>query len=283
MRQHSKAAYLARWASAAALACAALGAQAGLFDDDEARKAILDLRARIQASDDAAKARTAEQAAATATAIAAVNARAVQQQEQLQQQLQLLRSSLLDLNAQLETQRADMARMRGAMEQLTRDVAELQRRQKDAVQAAEDRLRKLEPQAVSFEGKDFLVEPEEKRQHDEAMASLRGGDFVKAGTQLAAFLKRYPASGYAASARFWLGNALYGKKDYKEAITTFRAFAADLPDHPRAAEALLSVANCQFEMKDSKTARRTLDEVIKTYPKSEAAAAAKERLGATKG
>ena len=41
-----------------ALFClAAGGAQAGLFDDEEARKAILDLRARIQASEDAGRAR----------------------------------------------------------------------------------------------------------------------------------------------------------------------------------------------------------------------------------
>ncbi len=276
-----------RWLFVAVLWASAATAQAGLFDDDEARKAILDLRARIQASDDAAKARHAELAASTAAAlraaVAALNGQNTQVAEQVVEQLAQLRRSLLDLNAQLETNRAELARMRGAQEQLSRDVAELQRRQKDGVQSLEDRVRKLEPQTVAFEGSEFIVEPDEKRSHDEAMASMRAADFNKGAVQLAAFLRRYPGSGYAASARFWLGNALYGKKDYKEAINVFRAFATDLPDHPRAPEALLSVANCQFEMKDAKTARRTLDEVQKTYPKSEAAAAAKERLASTKG
>jgi TolA-binding protein len=53
---------------------------------------------------------------------------------------------------------------------------------------------------------------------------------------------------------------------------------AQAPDHPRAAEAVLSIANCQIELKDNPGARRTLDELIKAYPQSEAAVAAKERL-----
>jgi TolA-binding protein len=41
---------------------------------------------------------------------------------------------------------------------------------------------------------------------------------------------------------------------------------------------MLSIANCQVELKDPKTARKTLTDLIKTYPQSEAAVAAKERL-----
>ena len=251
-----------------AILCGPMGsAQAGLLDDDEARKAILDLRARVQANDDSVKSRLTE--------LAGINA-------QLLEQVQQLRRSVLDLNAQLETQRADLARLRGTQEQVARDVTELQRRQKDSVQAVEDRLRKIEPQPVTIDGKEFLVDTEERRAHDEAMAALRSGDFVKASNQLAAFLKRYPVSAYATSARVWLGNAQYGKKDYKEAIASFRSVVTEVPDHPRAPEALLSVANCQIEMKDAKAARRTLEELMKSYPKSEAATAAKDRLATLK-
>ena len=255
-------------AALAALALSAGVAHAGLFDDEEARKAILDLRSRVQAVDDAAKARNAELTTANA---------------QLLEQLQQLRRSLLDLNTQLDALRGDNAKLRGTQEQLARDVAELQRKQKDGVQSLEDRLHKLEPTQVSVDGKEFLVDPDERRAYDDAMALIRGGDFDKAAPALAAFARRYPASGYIDSVRFWLGNALYGKKDYKEAIASFRALVTSTPTHPRAAESLLAIANCQVEMKDVKSARRTLDEVLKGYPKSEAAAAAKERLGALKG
>ena len=140
----------------------------------------------------------------------------------------------------------------------------------------------MEPQAVSLDGRDFTAEPEEKKTYEDAMAGLRSGDFDKATVSLAAFLRRYPNSGYADSARYWLGNAQYGKRDYKEAINTFRAFATAAPDSLRAPEALLAMANCQAEMKDNKSAKKTLDELLKQYPKSEAAQAAKERLAALK-
>ena len=57
---------------------------------------------------------------------------------------------------------------------------------------------------------------------------------------------------------------------------------ASAPESIRVPEALLSIANCQVELKDSKAARKTLDELIKSHPKSEAAQAARERLAALK-
>ncbi len=265
--------------AAGLLLWATLGAQAGMFDDDEARKAILDLRARIQASDDNARAKLAELSAAGT----ASNQASSQANAQLLEQIGQLRRSLLELNGQLEAQRADNAKLRGAQEQFLRDLSEQARKQSDVSQVIEARLKKLEPQAVSLDGKDFLAEPDERRSHDQAMAALRAGDFDKAAAALNSFIGRYPGSGFAESARFWLGNALYGKKDYKEAINAFRALAANSPDHPRAPEALLALANCQIEMKDGKGARKTIDELVKGYPKSEAAAAGKERLATIKG
>ena len=250
------------------LAAAAATAQAGMFDDEEARKAILDLRSRIQASDDASRAKLGELGQANAA---------------LLEQIGQLRRSLLDLNTQLEAQRADSARLRGGQEQLARELAEVQRTVKDVGKGLDDRVRLLEPQKAALDGKDFLAEPEEKRSHEQAMAALRSGDFDKAAAALSNFVARYPTSGYGDSARFWLGNSLYGQKNYKEAIAAFRSLVSGSPNHPRAPEALLAVANCQIEMKDNKTARKTLDELLKAYPASEAAAAGKERLSSLKG
>jgi tol-pal system protein YbgF len=249
------------------LALAAPVAHAGLFDDDEARKAILDLRQRQDQAEARLKAAQNE-----------TNAQVLEQVNQL-------RRSLLDLNNQLELMRAEMARMRGQDEQLQRDVtelqrqvAELQRLQKDAQQGVDDRIRKLEPQKVSVDGHEFLVDPEERRLFEEAMATLRKSEFAAANAAFTSFNRRYPASGYKPSALFWLGNAQYAMREYREAITSFRALVGSTPDHMRAPEALLAVANCQLELKDAKSARRTIDELVKAYPRSEAAQAGKERL-----
>ncbi|WP_428423177.1 tol-pal system protein YbgF [Methylibium sp.] len=245
------------------LTAALLGAgaaQAGLFDDDEARRAILDARARIDQVEQGSKAREAE----------------------LTEQVNQLRRSLLDLNSTIEQLRADLAKLRGSDEQLQRDVADLQRRQKDVQQGIDERLRKMEPQKVTLDGKEFLAEPEETRLYGDAVNVLRQGDFTGAVNAFSAFQRRYPSSGYSTAALYWLANAQYGKRDYKDAIPSFRALVAAAPDHPRAPEALLSIANCQIELKDTKAARRTLDELLKAYPKSEAAQAGRERLASLK-
>lgn len=252
---------------AALLALGVGSAQAGLFDDEEARKAILDLRSRISANEEAARARVTE---------------LVQANAQLTDQVQQLRRALLDVNAQLEAQRAESAKLRGSQEQLGRDLAETQRRLKDASVALDERLRAFEPQKVTVDGQEFLVDPAEKRQHDQAMAHLRTADFDRAAPALAAFAQRYPSSGYLDSVRFWLGNAQYGQKNYKDAIVSFRALVVSNPSHPRAPEAMLALANCQAEMKDTRAARRTLEELLKAYPSSDAAGAAKERLATLK-
>ena len=250
-----------------ALTLGMASAQAGLFDDDEARKAILDLRARIAQGDEQSKARTAELAA---------------QNAQLLEQINALRRSLLDLNNQLEQLRGDMARLRGSDEQLQRELADVQKRQKDLGQAFDDRMRKLEPTKVVLDGREFSALPDERKTYDDAVALMRGGEFDKAAVALSAFQRRYPNSGYGDSVRYWLGNAQYAQREYKDAINTFRAFVTAAPEHPRAPEALLALANSQAEMKDTKAARKTVEDLIKAYPKSEAAQAGKERLASLK-
>ena len=263
-----RAAGLARSALVVVALCGLAGAaQAQLFSDSEARKAILDLRERVQASDEQSKARSAELAAANA---------------QLTEQLTALRRSLLELNNQLEALRGEVARLRGNDEQVMRELSELQKRQKDVGQSLDERLLKLEPAKVALDGREFVAEPAEKAAYEEAMAAIRGGDFDKAVTLLAEFQRRYPNSGYADSVRFWQGNALYGKRDHKGAIAAFRAFVAAAPTHPRAPDALLAVANSQAEIKDVRGARRTIDELVKAYPQSEAAQAGKQRLASLK-
>lgn len=246
-----------RWTAVFILLClGTASASAGLFDDEEARKAILDLRQRV----DAVRLQSEQSAGRASDENAA------------------LRRSLLELQNQIETLRSEMAKLRGQNEQLARDVSDMQRRQKDIAQGVDERLRQFEPVKVTLDGREFLAEPAEKREFEAALAVFRKGDFANAQSSFIDFLKRYGQSGYAPSALFWLGNAQYATRDYKEAMINFRSLIAREPDHMRAPEAVLSIANCQIELKDTKGARKTLDDLIRAYPQSEAAGAAKERL-----
>nr|WP_229882976.1 tol-pal system protein YbgF [Pseudorhodoferax aquiterrae] len=230
-----------------------------LFGDDEARRAILELRQRHDALQ-AAQQNSAEE-------LRRVNDENTQ-----------MRRSLLDLQTQIDALRADLAKSRGQEEQLARDVAEMQRRQKDIAQGVDERLRKFEPAKVTVDGREFLADPAETRDYDAALAVFRKGDFAAAGNAFTEFMKRYPQSGYRALALFWLGNAQYATREYQAAVGNFKNMLTVDANHPRAPEAALSIANCQLELKEVRGARKTLEDLIKVYPQSEAAAAAKDRL-----
>lgn len=248
---------LSRVALAAALLVGCLGqASAGLFDDEEARKAILDLRQKVAESDK----RLAEEAR-----------RSTEDAAQL-------RRSLIEMQGQLDATQAEVAKLRGQNEQMVRDLAEVQRQQKDTVQTLDERVRKFEPARVTIDGREIMAEPAEKRDYDAAMATFRKGEFAASQLVFVEFLNRYPKTGYRPSALFWLGNAQYATKDYKDALSSFRALVAAAPDHPRVSEAVLAIANCQLELKDTKGARRTLEDLQANYPGTEAAQAAKDRL-----
>ena len=245
--------------AALCLMLAGAPASAALFSDDEARRAILELRQRVDAQRQVIDAQVQELRTAA--------------EDRAQ-----MRRSLIDLQSQIEALRAELARLRGQDEQFGRDLADLQRRQKDLAQGMDERVRKFEPVAVTVDGREFTAEPAEARGYEAALAAFRKGDFPAAQAAFLDFLRRYPSSGYGPSARFWLGNAQYATRDYREAIGNFRALLAAVPDHPRAAEAMLSIANCQVELKDAAGARKTLQDLVKAFPQSDAAQAAKDRL-----
>jgi len=159
-----------------------------------------------------------------------------------------------------------------------RDLSEMQRTQKDTTHSLDERIRKFEPTRVSVDGREFLADASEKRDYEAAMDIFRKGDFGPVQLAFVEFLNRYPKTGYRQSALFWLGNAQYATRDYKDALASFRALVALGGDHIRVPEAVLAIANCQLEMKDSKAARKTLEDLIVRYPGTETAQAAKDRL-----
>jgi tol-pal system protein YbgF len=236
-------------------------AQAALFSDDEARRAIIDLRARVE-----------------------------RQGEEIRQ----IQRSLMDQQEQLESLRKESAQLRGEKEvltqqltqqftqQLTQELRKMQNSVKELSQGMDERLRKFEPVKVTADGVEFLADPAEIRAYDDAVADFRKGDFIAASASLGDFIRRYPKSGYATTTLFLLGNAQYANRDYKEAIRNFSVLFVSAPNHTRAPEAMLSVANCQLELKDIKAARKTFEEVIKIYPQTEASNAARERLSKLK-
>ena len=102
-------------------------ASAGLFDDDEARRAILDLRQKIEALR-----RDTDQ-------------KLLDESKRQAEELVSLRRGLLDLQNQWESANGEAAKIRGQGEQLGREMNEAQRRQAEQIIRLEERLLRLEP------------------------------------------------------------------------------------------------------------------------------------------
>ncbi len=222
-----------------------LNASAALFEDTDARRAILDLRERVERQGEA---------------------------------IQNFQRSLLEQQNQFEALREETARLRGEKEELTQEL----RRAKELSQGVDDRLKKFEPSTVKVDGVEFVADPAETKAYEDALAVFRKGEFGAASIAFTDFIKRNPKSGYVVPSLFWVGNAQYASRDYNNAIKNFNVLLSKAPNHMRAADSMLSVANCQLELKDIKAARKTLAEVVKTYPHTEAASAATERLAKLK-
>lgn len=253
MKSSCKCAFAA--AVLAAFSFAPLQAHAGLFDDEEARRAILDIRTKLE------------------TLQSDVNARLENKTD---------KTGTVDLVNQNEQLRQDVAKLRGQVELLTNELANAQQRQRDFYVDLDNRLRKLEPQKVTLDGKEADVDPSEQKAYDAAQAMYKSGDYKNAGAAFFEFLRRFPKSGYAPSAQYLLGTTYYAQRDYRNAIAAQQAVVKNYPDSPKAADALLNIASCYVELKDKSTAKKTLESLVAKYPESSAAQTAKERLAALK-
>jgi len=238
---------------AALLLLAALPARAALFDDDEARKRIDQLRVETDA-----RLRNLEAAS----------------------------RGQIDLSNQIEALKAEVARLRGQIEVLTNEMEATQKRQKDFYVDLDERLRKLEPQAGADSkpaGAAATADPAaETRDYEAALNQFKSNRHKDALAAFLAFIKTYPSSAFLPSAHYWAGSAHYQLGEYKKAIDQFAKLAATWPDDPKAPDALLGQANCQQESGDAKGAKKTLETLVAKYPDSAAATVAKQRLAPRK-
>ncbi|QGZ62210.1 tol-pal system protein YbgF [Paraburkholderia acidisoli] len=232
-------------ACVAGVAFAALPAHAGIFDDDQARQAILDLRAKT---------------------------------DNLSNQLSAAQRSILDQSNHIDQLNQQVATLRGQNEDLANQLATLQKQQKDYYTDLDTRLKKFEPQQETVDGMQGTVQPGETDAFNAASQQFRSGDFKNAATAFRSFIAKYPQSPYQPTAQYWLGNALYALKDYKGSTATWQNVVKNYPQHPRAPEALLAIANNQIEQGQKAAAKHTLEQIVAQYGSSDVAQTAQTKL-----
>ena len=236
----------------ASLALAGAPAHAGLFDDEEARKWITELRKTVEGIDkrvaDAAK------------------------------QSEVFGRNQLDFANQLEGLKAELARVRGEIEVLRYELEAAQKRQKDFYVDLDSRLRELETKPEPKEDVAKADPQAEGAAYEAAVTALKGSQFKAAADGFVAFIQKYPSSSMLASAHYWGGYAHSQLKDHARAADLFGRFAAGWPLDERASGALESQVAALESAKDAKGARVALELLADKYPASEAGKRAKLRL-----
>jgi tol-pal system protein YbgF len=206
-----------------------------IFSDDEARKAILEMRKSVQAS----------------------------------------QAAILDLQNQIEKLRTENAQLRGQIETLQKQTDDLTKNQKTYYQDLDNRLTRFEPQTVEVEGVTGVVQPGERAAYEEALSAFQNNQLKKADTDLNAFIRKYPSSPYLPLALFWSGNTKYALKDYNGSINQLQILITRFPGHQRVPAAMLTLGNANLESGKKAVAKKVLSDLITKYPDSEAAKEAK--------
>lgn len=225
---------------------------AGMFDDEEARRQIRDLRAEL-----------------------------VQTVDTLRQRVDTVSKNQLDFANQIEALRADVARLTGQIEVLSNSLEAAHKRQQDFYVDLDNRLRKLEAGAAPPPQEPAVpkADPQaEMRDYEAALGQFRAGKFKEAQAAFEAFIAAYPKATLLPNATYWLGASLYQQKQFAKAAETYGKVPATWPNDPKAPDALLARANAQLEAKDDKAAVQTLQFLIEKYPTSSAAETARNRL-----
>jgi tol-pal system protein YbgF len=240
--------------------CFTVPAQAGLFSDDDARKNIQQVEARV-----------------------------LKLEDQNKQQTQ----SLLDLQGQIETLNGVIRQLRGQNEENSHGLQDAEKREKDFYVDLDTRLRHFE--SIEAAAAPKPVDPAQSadaapsddpavqnRAIEAAYGMAKAGNNADAARAYQDFLKKYPDSVYVPNATYWLGNAQLALNDYKSALISYRALLKNAPASDKAPDAMLNIAACQQALKAVSQANATLRQVIAKYPDSAAAVKAKKQLASGK-
>ncbi|HET7764550.1 MAG TPA: tol-pal system protein YbgF [Burkholderiales bacterium] len=258
MRQRLAPAAFAVWAALLAGA-----AHAALFDDDEARKQINQLKSQTDARQKSIEER-----------LAAIDAKLGQMDSSGQ-------NRVLDLAQLIEALKQDMAKLRGQIEVLANQTETLERRQKDLYVDLDNRLRKIEQTQTQLQDKMSQGERSaaaEKQAYETALNQFKLGNYQLSITNFQNFMTNFSSSELLPSAQYWIGNAYYAMRDYKSAIAAQQKVVRLWPENAKAPDALLNIASAQTELGQSREARETLRNLVKKYPSSSASEQAKQRL-----
>jgi len=119
-----------------------------------------------------------------------------------------------------------------------------------------------------------------QRMFDTAMGDYFGGQFDLAIGGFEGYLRYYPNSPDAAKAQYYIGESHFQMKRYQEAVTAYGRVIDTYRNSEWHPEALFKQGLSFEQLKDVARARQAYEAVVRTFPDSNAALLARQRLQA---
>jgi len=112
----------------------------------------------------------------------------------------------------------------------------------------------------------------------DGLDAYRRADYAVAIQHFEAFLNGNPPHDYIDNALYWLGDAYYGMGNYTQAAAYFHRVVKEHPTENKVPDALLKVGLTYQRLGRDPSAREVFQYLIDTYPLSEAARLARDKL-----
>lgn len=204
---------------------------------------------------------------------------------------------VLSLLNQLETLEAEVARLRGNLEELSHQQQLADKRQKDVLADFDARIKEnhdlltrgdaqAAPAAASADTGAASASPAaatpatdqeaETKAYEAAFNLVKSADYKAAVPAFNSFLKQHPKGNLAGNATYWLGLSYYSLGNYKDAVATQQRLVKDYPQHTKVPDAMVSMARAYIQLGEMDKANQILSQVIAKYPASQSAEMAKK-------
>jgi tol-pal system protein YbgF len=120
--------------------------------------------------------------------------------------------------------------------------------------------------------------PAPRELYSQAYADYARGNYDLAMQGFTEYLRAYPGTDFADNAQYWIGECLYGKKMYAEAIEAWNTLLKDFPSSDKLPDARVKKGMALERLGRKSQALVEYRYVVDRYPTSQAARIARERL-----
>ena len=247
--------------------------------------------------------------ALVASVVAAVSGCASDERAQRAQEMATLRSQVEELRKSQEANARELARLSGEVKAVDAQSAflageakaagEERARVKAALDESDKTLRELRsaveelsnaaipppaaPPVAAPAPRSSAPDASPEQMYAAAMASFQAEEHGQAVLEFTELTRKFPEHPLAANAQYWVGEAYYRQRDFRQALVEFRKVVDGVPKGSQIPDALLKIGLCHRALRDQARAREAWEQVAKEYPGTSAATQARSLLATSGG